>query len=149
MHPQRTSSTRHGFSLVEVILSLGIVSFALVAMLGLLSVGFNASKQSTEDTLISTMTSKITSELRGTSSVTAATMTTPKEYYFDAQGILMTTGTGAVYYCQATMRHPSSSEVADLGSRFGILTLDFTWPATISDKTKRPYKETIHVTIPR
>ena len=47
-----TVSRRFAFSLIEVVLALGIVSFALVAILGLLSVGLDSSRESIDDTAV-------------------------------------------------------------------------------------------------
>ena len=41
-----------GFSLVEVILALGLASFALIALIGLLSVAFRSSRDTAEETRV-------------------------------------------------------------------------------------------------
>ena len=46
--PARKRRTQAGFSLVEVTMALGLMSFCLVAMLGMLPVGLQQARQSTD-----------------------------------------------------------------------------------------------------
>lgn len=82
---KRTSPFRlpagQAFSLVEIVLALGIVSFCLVALMGLFSVGLNASKQAADDTTIASMTAQILGEVCGQTNIP-----TGKTYYFDRHG---------------------------------------------------------------
>src|SRR4051794_936934 len=45
-------STRAGFTMVEIALSLAVVAFALVAIMGVLPTGLTVQKENREDTLI-------------------------------------------------------------------------------------------------
>ena len=47
---KKTFSTSKGFSLIEVTIALGLVTFVLVALLGLFGVGMKATKQSRDAT---------------------------------------------------------------------------------------------------
>jgi type II secretory pathway pseudopilin PulG len=51
------------FAMVEIVLALGVAAFALVAILGLLSVGMGSSKESTNDTVLVTMANQLLSDL--------------------------------------------------------------------------------------
>ena len=55
---------RRAFSLVEVALSLGVIAFAVVAIMGLLAAAVNSGKASTDDTLVADMTAQIVNDLR-------------------------------------------------------------------------------------
>lgn len=57
-------SRASGFSLVEVTLALGIVTFTLVAIIGLLSVGLDAGRASAEDTAVAGMSRQVLTRLR-------------------------------------------------------------------------------------
>ena len=62
---------RHGrtaFSLVEVALAMGIVSFALVAIFGLLSVGVNAARDSNDDTKVGFIMQDVAARVRAEAS---------------------------------------------------------------------------------
>jgi uncharacterized protein (TIGR02598 family) len=60
----RRSCKFFGFSLVEIVVSLGICSFALTAMMGLLSAALGSSKESSDDTVIAGITSSLINDLR-------------------------------------------------------------------------------------
>jgi Tfp pilus assembly protein PilV len=65
MNPARSPrSSASGFSLVEVSLAMGIVTFALVAILGLLSVGLDAGRASADDTAVAGMSRQVLTRLR-------------------------------------------------------------------------------------
>ncbi len=55
---------RGAFSLVEVALAVGILSFALVAVLGLLGVGINASRDSSDDTKVAFIMQDVAARVR-------------------------------------------------------------------------------------
>jgi uncharacterized protein (TIGR02598 family) len=53
-----------GFSLIEVVLAVGIISFCLVSLMGLLSVSMNTSKASTTATTDSLLFQRVVNQLR-------------------------------------------------------------------------------------
>ena len=55
---------RSAFSLAEVALSMGVISFALVAILGLLSVGINVSRDSGDDTRVAFIMQDVAARVR-------------------------------------------------------------------------------------
>ena len=61
---------RSAFSLIEVTLSLGILAFCLIAVFGLLPVGFTSNQTSVEQTVATGMASAIVSDLRATAFAT-------------------------------------------------------------------------------
>ncbi len=94
---KRTCTSYHirsgGFSLIEIVLALGIISFALVSILGLLAGALSTSRDASDDRIAASMTTRLLSELR--SSATFQNATT--NYYFDVDGQLLTSEDGAVY----------------------------------------------------
>ena len=70
------------FSLVECALALGIVSFVLVSMLGLLPVGLAAFRESINDTIRAQIVETVVSRLREHPFATLSNQT----YYFDSEG---------------------------------------------------------------
>ncbi|HEX4084236.1 MAG TPA: hypothetical protein VHY22_04945 [Chthoniobacteraceae bacterium] len=122
---------RAGFSLIEIALALGVIAFALVAIVGLMSVSMKTGRGATEDTLLSSMTGQVMSGLRsqhfvdashpaGTqgvlpdtaavSSSAAITATILPTMYFDNSGALLSSSSGApaasgaLYQCVATIQ---------------------------------------------
>ena len=53
-----------GFSLIEVVLALGVVAFAFVALFGMLPVGLNAFNNSIDSTIESQIAESVMSQLR-------------------------------------------------------------------------------------
>lgn len=62
-HPVGAREAR-GFSLIEVVLALGIISFALVALLGVTVVGNNAGREGRNDTDFGHVFEQISAQLR-------------------------------------------------------------------------------------
>ncbi len=96
----RMSRTR-AFSLVEVAMALGIVSFVLLALLGLFSVGFNAGKDSQLDTLQASIAHRTLSVLRTVDFDTLAETNTLYNYAGE------TNATPAYFECKATFSSPT------------------------------------------
>ena len=48
----RRSQLEDGFTMIELVLCLGITSFALIAIIGVLPVGINVQKDNREETII-------------------------------------------------------------------------------------------------
>jgi Tfp pilus assembly protein PilV len=69
---------RAGFSLIEVVLAMGVVAFCLVSIIGLLSVGIGSTDASTEQTTLANILSAVSADLRSTPnpSVAAASAAT-------------------------------------------------------------------------
>jgi len=82
------------FSLVEVVLALGVASFSMVSILGLLPVGLNNSRSSTAQTGAMNLITSIAADIRSTPSTASVSPryliatgnTTSQALFFDAQG---------------------------------------------------------------
>lgn len=64
MIPQRFSHRRRGFSLVEVVLALGLVSFCLLAVTGLLPTGLRSVQNANEEAAATNALNRIGSAIR-------------------------------------------------------------------------------------
>lgn len=62
--PDSRFRARLGFSLVEIVMAIGIVSFALIATLGLLPVGLNVMRESMNQTALANISHQIRGELQ-------------------------------------------------------------------------------------
>lgn len=85
----RDTRNRGGFSLVEVMSSLGIVSFGMVALLGLLPIGLKVSRDSRESTAEAQITqylSNLTRQMSAQRFKAMADSSNPQIFYFDQQG---------------------------------------------------------------
>jgi uncharacterized protein (TIGR02598 family) len=61
---QNRAQLKAGFSLVEVVIALGIVSFALLAVIGLLPIGMQTNRDSVEETQALTVLGAIAADRR-------------------------------------------------------------------------------------
>jgi len=130
-----------GFSLIEVVIAIGIFSFAAVAMIGLLAVSLTSEEASSSDTAMATMTQTAMSSLRGDtfSQLTTANGTA---MYFDVRGtrlvdsvgndLTLTTAkaAGAIYQCTiatASVQPVNSSNTASATVLMSVV-LNFSWP---------------------
>lgn len=88
-----------GFSLIEVVLCLGIMSFAIVALLGLMPVGLQAFRQSIDVTTQAQIAQQITSEAQLADwSGPGNTYTNQPTYYYNDQGYRTTSSTSLTLY---------------------------------------------------
>ena len=99
-HQQLRSET-HGFSLVEVVLALGVISIGVVALIGLLTISTASSRLSDEDTVIAAIARQVDTELHNTSF--ANLPTNGATWYFDNEGHHLTTAANAVYQCRIVL----------------------------------------------
>ena len=94
-----------GFSLIEVALAVAVISFALVAILGLMPVGLKSAAEAGDATRTSMLEANAEADIRATvgpTDFTSATARTVTRYY-DQQAILLTSATGAFYRVDATI----------------------------------------------
>ena len=84
--PRRGSCRQaSGFTLVETALALGIVSFALVALMGTVPAGLQASRSATDLTVTTLIGERLTSMVQQTGWSSYSTLES-SYYYFDDQG---------------------------------------------------------------
>ena len=99
--PGQRPRAERGFSLVEVVLALGIVGFALVALFGMLPFGLNVFRQAIDKTVGAQIAQEMTNmvqrtpfgSLSGLGSARSAEVpgTTATFYYYDVEGTLLGT----------------------------------------------------------
>jgi uncharacterized protein (TIGR02598 family) len=90
-----------GFSLVEVVLAIGIVAFSVLVTFGLVSVGHDTNKKSREEMFTAQIAANEFERLRSLSSTTFSTTTPPTyptRYYDSNLADLGTTQTSAAIY---------------------------------------------------
>ena len=92
------------FSLIEVVLSLGIVSFAMVGLLGLLPVGLNTSRQAIDVTIQSQMAQTLRNQIQ-LGGLSGVEQWAGQHFYFDNQGLQVAGATAPtrVYTVQTTV----------------------------------------------
>ena len=135
-----------GFTLIEVTLALGVASFAMLAIFGLLPVGLQSSQTSTQQTLATNIATAILADMTQVPSASAIaassgtlssisseygidvtksySSTAPKQFYVDATGAPQASATTARYRVSLTLvQSGTNSRQADNG----MITI--AWPA--------------------
>ena len=104
-YPQRNSHKRralapHGFSLIETVLALGIMSLAITALLGLLPHGLEMSRKAANASAQTRIIDLIQNKLSNNSFASLGLLSADQTLHFDDQGELLDDGhdlTGSVY----------------------------------------------------
>lgn len=121
---------RSAFTLVEVTIALGVVSFALLAMIGLIPTGLGSLRNSTQQSVNAQIIQQISSGLTATGflSRTDFSVFASTNLYFDAEAQPLEGSDGARYLATITVKNPSlpgviGSDEQDLASslkRLGV-----------------------------
>ncbi|MGH7983275.1 MAG: Verru_Chthon cassette protein B [Candidatus Udaeobacter sp.] len=141
---RRYSSYRTGsnskvaaFSLVEIVLALGVAAFCLIAIVGLMPVGVQTNRNATSQTAATNIMAAIVADLRTTPAAAttspqfAITFGTDKTLYFDALGQASTSlSTDSRYRLSITWNS------APTGLNYAVLRV--TWPASVDPATTTP-----------
>jgi uncharacterized protein (TIGR02598 family) len=133
----RCDSMAAAFSLVELVLALGVAAFCLFAVFGLMPVGMQTNRNATSQTAASNIIAGIVADLRATPAAAtsspqfAVTFGTDKTLYFDASGQTSTSlGTNSRYRLNITWNS------APTGLHYAALKV--TWPAAADPAITTP-----------
>ncbi len=137
-------------SLVEVVVAIGLFSFVIVAMVGLLSVGLNSSRESSDDTRLALCAQTVFSLLRAEGFAGAQANSeydkgnTDPDFLFDSGGRLLTDSGGqplvtsaeSYYSCAVTLEPLPLNQPT---GKFQCLRLQFFWPpgASVANRSTR------------
>jgi uncharacterized protein (TIGR02598 family) len=118
---RKASSPVRAFTLVEVVLALGVVSFAMISMMGLLTVGLKTFHEAINATTESEITQRLANEL-ALSKYSSLSTSSLSNYYFTQEGI-QTNSANAIYY--ATVSAPAKLNVPGGDPSYPTNTLTF------------------------
>jgi uncharacterized protein (TIGR02598 family) len=125
------------FSLVELVLALGIVAFCLFAVFGLMPVGMQTNRNATSQTAAANIIAAIVADLRTTPAAAttspqfAITFGTDKTLYFDASG-------QASISLSPDSRYQLNIKWNSAPTGLYYADLKVTWPATVDPITTTP-----------
>jgi uncharacterized protein (TIGR02598 family) len=131
------NSRAAAFSLVELVLALGVVAFCLYAVFGLMPVGMQTNRNATSQTAATNIIAAIVADLRTTSAAAttspqfAITFGTDKTLYLDASGQASTSLSPHSRY-QLNIKWNS----APTGLHYADLKV--TWPAQVDPAITTP-----------
>jgi len=147
------------FSLVEVVLAIGIVSFAVLATVGLLSVGNDTSKRAKDEGSAARLAANEFEKLRSLSGASSFWSTHPLAYstrYFDSNltdlGTALTNA--AIYQLQisfveaASPTNPAPSSTPPIGTADVVLNAEVRYPAQAAAANQSVYRFTTLMNFP-
>ncbi len=137
----KQARTHNGFSLVEVVLALGIAVFCLASVFALLPIGQSSNKDTLRETAAASLAASISTDLRATPvgggnspyfglAIPAAGATgTTNSFYVNDDGVTNASpsGTSATYLATVVLTPPVSASRAATTAMILV-----TWPATPS-----------------
>jgi len=85
--PVSPRTSRAGFTLTEIVLTLGVIAIAFVGLLGLLPAGLDASRQATNSTVVAAILEDLHNRLQGQPLKTGAASFSPA--FFDDHGVFI------------------------------------------------------------
>lgn len=123
----KTSPSRPqaAFSLVEVAIALGIVSFVLLAVAGMMGVGLSASKSAQIDT----MQSANARVLLATVATNNFDSFTSSKLYINQDGTTNATINGASIEATVSVVSSPSGLSSEIANKLKLLRIDFAYPA--------------------
>lgn len=117
-----------GFSLVEVTIALGIVSFALISVMGLMPVGLSTMREAMDQTTEAQISRRISGELMLTPFTRLDGWVSNSPLFFDDQGGLQASRDAETRYTVAIRRgvpvYPGSSNAPNLSSNMATFVLE-------------------------
>ena len=134
---RRCDSRAAAFSLVELVLALGIVAFCLFAVFGLMPVGMQTNRNATSQTAATNIIAAIVADLRTTPAAAttspqfAITFGTDKTLYFDASG-------QASISLSPDSRYQLNIKWNSAPTGLHYADLKVTWPAPVDPATTTP-----------
>jgi uncharacterized protein (TIGR02598 family) len=147
--PESRPAKRCAFTLIEIAIALGIVSFAVVGLIGVLSVSFDTSRASNQDTIIASMARQVSAELRE-QPFANLTPGSQKAIYFDNDAHRLESSEGAVYVCAPTLTENPAYTISGTGGatpqpNLYQLQMDFSFVQVVG----KPPLQTIYSAIAR
>ena len=125
------------FSLVEIVLAMGVAAFCLIAIVGLMPVGVQINRNATSQTAATNLMAAVVADLRTTPAAATTspqfsiTFDTGKTLYFDASG-----QASALLGPDSRYRLDITWNSAPTGLRYAVLKV--TWPASVDPAIATP-----------
>lgn len=129
---------KRSFSLGELTLALGVASFCLIALFGLLPLGIRTSQDGISETASASILSAVIADLRATPKITTTsaqfglTFGAPTTLYFDSEGRSATITTSRYRLTINFPANPTGTYAATFAH------LKVTWPARVDPATTPP-----------
>ncbi len=136
MHPTFRQNLTGAFTLVETVLAIGVVSFAMISILGLIPVGLTTFRSAINVSVESSIANALAGEAQRSDFSNLPDETSI--YYFDEQGIRLDNVADSVFVAEVTHPEPlvTGSSADESGSRPIVAPGIPAWSVTIRIKSK-------------
>ncbi len=112
----------HGMTLVEVAIAMGILAFAIVPVIGLLSFSMKISRESQSETAISLASRQVLGQLRMQTNVASVAPATTNAYFTWDGTLQSAQGNETIFLCNVVTALATNPHFANV-------TMTFRWPA--------------------
>ena len=137
-----SAKERKGFSLVEVTMALGILSFAIVGLLGLMPVGLQTMRDAIDDSTTSLIARRFIGEYRQNSlDAILAQPISQRSFDFEGQEVAKDSDPMAIYKAKATatLTSGTTSSSGNLASSPNLVKVEIIISALNSSSPGRSY----------
>ncbi len=112
-----------GFTLVEVVLAVGVIAFAFVTTMGLLPVGLNVSREAVDTTVVSHIYQNLSSQAQQTDFSRLNTLNAQAHYY-DQQGKSVdANSTNSIYKAEYKVNTSTAFPSNQVSSRLATVSI--------------------------
>ena len=140
MNTRANGAENRAFSLVELTLAIGLISFCLMALLGLFEVGMKGGRQAANDTVLAATASRLASEI-----IATRKFSFPATRYFDVDGESVAQS-AALYGCTISSATVPDSQLPGISTNLVRVSMVFAWP--LSAPASAQTTHTFYVTLP-
>jgi uncharacterized protein (TIGR02598 family) len=136
--PSRSTSPA-GFTLVEIMIALGVIALGLIAVVGLIPQGLQASRDAADNTMAATIVQDTFSTLRQQALVTFPPSIPAQPLYYDEAGTNQVPKTSPFCYYQVHLAQQSTANLVNIAATV-------MWPFNPSLPSVPPLNTNVYVT---
>jgi uncharacterized protein (TIGR02598 family) len=125
--PRPGARQAEAFTLVEVVIAVGLVAFVLTAILGLVVIAVNETKNADLKARLAWITESVTSEYQA-QRFSAVLGSLPQTNYWDYSGMRLTNETGAYFTCAVSNVTPVPASTNFTTNNLAVLQVSIRWP---------------------
>lgn len=126
--PLRSRNTSApGFTLVEVLLTLGVLAFAMIPLVGLMPIGLHQAREAMNLTVVSQIGQRLVMEANESNLATLEGIAAGAGLQFDGQGNLTTESGRSAFRATYTFQHPANgnSAAGEISARLNVTSQKF------------------------
>jgi uncharacterized protein (TIGR02598 family) len=124
-----------GFSLVEVVLALGIFSFSILSIVGLMAAGLNSANGSSTNLAATNIMRELRADVQSMPFSNLSRTGAPIIYYFGADGFQTTTPSAYFYRVALTPIAPTYPSAGSTSANADVISVTISYPYPANAQT--------------